>query len=84
MPATIRFMRLGKKGRPFYRIVVIDKRKKRNGKYIQVLGDYNPITNPAIINLDQKKFDDWIAKGALVSEGVRRLKIGKKIKKDLT
>lgn len=80
MPATIRLMRLGKKGRPFYRIIVIDKRKKRNGKYIQVLGDYNPLTNPATINLDQEKFDDWIAKGAVVSEGLRKLRIGKKSK----
>ncbi len=84
MPASIRLFRIGKRGQPFYRIVVIDKRKKRNGRYIEVIGDYNPIPNPSVININQEKFDDWIAKGAVVSEGMRRLKIGKKIKKGLT
>ena len=56
MPATVRLMRIGKKKNPFYRIIVTDKRKKRDGKYIEKLGFYNPLTNPPTISIDFEKF----------------------------
>ncbi|MCL4378646.1 MAG: 30S ribosomal protein S16 [Actinobacteria bacterium] len=66
-------MRIGKKNQPSYRIIVIDKRKKRNGTYIEQIGFYNPLTNPASLQLDEKKVEDWINKGALVSDGLNKL-----------
>ncbi len=73
MPATLRLMRVGRKGKPFYRVVAVDKRKKRNGRYIENLGTYNPLINPAEIKLDQERLDYWKDKGAEISEGLHRL-----------
>ena len=73
MSATIRLMRFGKKGRPFYRIVVLDKRAKRDGAYIEKIGTYDPMVNPAQIICDKEKFASWRAKGAQVSDGVQKL-----------
>ena len=66
-------MRFGKKKQPTYRIVVLDKRKKRDGGYIEKIGFYNPMTEPATIDLDREKFNDWRSKGAQLSEGLRKL-----------
>ena len=74
MPATIRLMRIGKKGYPNYRIIVIDKRKKRDGAYLEKLGYYNPMTSPPELTLDYKKFNAWLKKGAVLSEGFKKLK----------
>ncbi len=73
MPATIRLMRVGKKGYPTYRIVVVDKRKKRNSDYLALLGSYNPMVTPVKLELDRKQLSSWIAKGAVVSEGMTKL-----------
>lgn len=73
MPAAIKLMRTGKKGQPNYRVVVIDKRKKRESDYIDKIGNYNPLAHPAQINLDKTKLESWIKKGAIVSDGVRKL-----------
>ena len=73
MAVAIKLMRTGKKGMPSYRIVAIDKRKKRSSNYLDKLGFYNPLTNPAQISLDQVKFDAWVNKGAQLSEGVKKL-----------
>jgi len=73
MPAAIKLMRVGKKGMPSYRIVVIDKRKKRSSNYIEKLGYYNPLRNPALLDLNQEKLDTWIKKGAILSEGIKKL-----------
>ncbi len=73
MPATIRLMRIGKRGKPSYRIVVMDKRKKRTGAYLEKVGFYNPVGNPPEFSLDKQRFDFWIARGAEISEGLRRL-----------
>ncbi len=73
MPATIRLMRVGKKGYPTYRIVVVDKRKKRNSNYLVLLGSYNPMVTPVKLELDRKQLSSWIAKGAVVSEGMTKL-----------
>lgn len=71
-------MRFGKKKQPSYRIVVLDKRKKRDGSYIEKIGFYNPMTQPATFELDQEKFNDWRSKGAQISEGIRKLLKGRK------
>lgn len=73
MPAAIKLMRIGKKGNPSYRIVVMDKRKKRTGSYLEKIGFYNPLTNPAELSIDNDRYDYWISKGAVVSEGIRKL-----------
>jgi len=73
MPATIRLMRFGKKGQPSYRIVVIDKRKKRDGSYIEKIGFYNPMVEPKKLEIDEQKLNSWKLKGAVISEGMRKL-----------
>lgn len=77
MSVTIRLVRIGKKGKANYRIVAIDTRKKRNGRYIEKIGFYNPLVNPPVIDLDQDKVKKWLEKGALLSEGMRKLLIKK-------
>ena len=69
-------MRIGTNRRPFYRVVAVDERKKRTGGYLELLGTYNPLTEPKEINLDQGKIDAWMKKGAQPSEGFLRI-IGK-------
>lgn len=75
MPAAIKLIRIGKKHQPSYRIVVVDKRKKRNGSYIELLGTYNPLTNPPVLSVDRDKLKDWLGKGAQLSDGTRKLKL---------
>lgn len=72
----IRLMRIGAKKRPFYRIVVVDGRAKRTGAYLELLGTYNPITNPHEIKLKQDRIDHWTKQGAQMSDGFLRI-IGK-------
>ena len=69
-------MRIGTNRRPFYRVVAVDERKKRTGGYLELLGTYNPLTEPKEINLDQSKIDAWMKKGAQPSNGFLRI-IGK-------
>ncbi len=78
MAATIRLMKFGKRGYPTYRIVVLDKRKKRDGSYLEKLGVYNPHTVPATFTFDEAKLDAWVKKGAIISEGMRKLLKNKK------
>jgi small subunit ribosomal protein S16 len=68
-------MRFGKKKQPFYRIVVLDKRKKRDGAYIEELGTYNPLTSPATVVVNKERFSYWKGVGALPSASVSKLKI---------
>lgn len=72
----IRLMRIGAKKRPFYRVVVVDERAKRTGGYIELLGTYNPLTQPKEINLKQDRIDHWLKLGAQLSDGFLRI-IGK-------
>ncbi|MBI2017868.1 30S ribosomal protein S16 [Candidatus Daviesbacteria bacterium] len=72
----IRLTRLGTKQKPFYRVVVIDERSKRSGAYIELLGSYNPLTEPKDIKLKQDRVDYWIKQGAQMSDGFLRM-IGK-------
>jgi small subunit ribosomal protein S16 len=73
MPAKIRLARHGKKSRPFYFIVVADSRAPRDGKFIERIGSYNPVTNPATIEIDFDKALTWLQKGALPTDTVRSL-----------
>ena len=73
MPLRIRLRRVGKKKQPQYRIVVADSRAPRDGAFIETIGTYNPLTDPATITVNEEKARAWIAKGALPSD--RTLKI---------
>ena len=69
----MRLTRIGSKKRPFYRIVVIEKRKARNGRFLEVLGQYKPLSNPAEIELNSERAQYWLSKGAEPSETVRSI-----------
>ncbi|MBI2729425.1 MAG: 30S ribosomal protein S16 [Sphingobacteriales bacterium] len=73
MPVKLRLQRHGSKKRPFYFIVVADARAPRDGKFIQKIGTYNPLTVPASINIDRQKSLDWLQKGAQPTDTVRRI-----------
>ena len=73
MPARIRLQRHGKKNQPFYHIVVADGRAPRDGRFIEKLGTYNPLTNPATIVLNVEKACEWLKNGAQPSETARRI-----------
>ncbi len=64
----IRLTRMGKKKQPFYRVVVVDQKKRRDGAYIESLGYYNPLKDPYEFNIDVEKAAEWILKGAQPSE----------------
>ena len=73
MPVRIRLQRQGKKGQPFYHIVVADGRAPRDGKFIEKLGTYNPMTNPATVLVDVDKAVTWMRNGAQPSDTVKTL-----------
>src|SRR3954468_23546812 len=73
MPVKMRLQRHGSKKRPFYFIVIADARSPRDGKFIQKLGSYNPLTVPATIQIDRQKALDWLQKGAQPTDTVRRI-----------
>lgn len=69
----IRLARFGARKQPYYRVVVIDKERARNGRSVEVVGTYNPRTNPASVELKRDRIDHWVAKGAQVSDRVSKL-----------
>jgi small subunit ribosomal protein S16 len=73
MAVRMRLTRVGSKKNPIYRVVVADSRSPRDGKFIEIVGRYNPQTEPSLIEFDEDKVKDWLAKGALPSETVQRL-----------
>jgi small subunit ribosomal protein S16 len=73
MPTRIRLQRKGKKGQPYYHIVVADQRSPRDGKYIERIGAYDPGHNPAFIEIDRDKALDWMQKGAQPSDTCRAI-----------
>lgn len=73
MAVRIRLRRMGAKKRPFYRIVVADSRSPRDGRIIEEIGYYNPITEPADIKVDAEKAKSWLATGAQPSDTVKDL-----------
>ncbi len=70
----IRLARFGRKKKPFYRIVVTDSRKRRDSGWIEVIGYYNPLTNPKEIKIDMDKMNYWLSNGAQMTERVEKLK----------
>ena len=73
MSVSIRLTRGGAKKKPFYRIVVMDSRKRRDGAYLDKIGTYNPMTDPAEILIDETKLNGWLEKGAKCSDTVNSL-----------
>jgi small subunit ribosomal protein S16 len=73
LATKIRLTRVGSKKNPVYRVVVADSRSPRDGRFIEIIGRYNPQTDPSTIELDEAKVKDWISKGAQPSDTVRRL-----------
>lgn len=69
----IKLYPVGKKNQPKYRIVISEARNKRNGKYIESIGFYNPLTDPPFIKLDQRQYQYWLEKGAQPTQTVRNL-----------
>jgi len=69
----IRLRRMGRRNRPFYRVVVADSRSPRNGKFIDTIGHYNPLTDPATISIDEEKALKWLRYGAQPTDTVRSL-----------
>ena len=76
MAVKIRLTRLGDKKSPFYRVVVADSRAPRDGKFIDVVGTYNPKTQPAEVKIDVEKVKTWIANGAQSTDTTRALLVG--------
>ena len=73
MAVRMRLTRVGSKKNPIYRVVVADSRSPRDGKFIEIVGRYNPQTDPSTIELDETKVKDWLSKGAQPSEAVSKL-----------
>ena len=73
MAAKIRLARVGSKKNPIYRVVVADSRSPRDGRFIEIVGRYNPQTEPSLIELDEARVKDWLGKGAQPTEAVARL-----------
>ena len=76
---AIRLARFGKKKQPFYRIVVLDKRKPRNGRTVDVVGTYDPLKKPALIQLNAERVKYWLSVGAQPSDTVRSFLTAQKI-----
>ena len=73
MAVKIRLARRGRKKRPFYHIIIADARAPRDGRFIEKIGTYNPLTSPATIDLDRDKAFDWLMKGAIPTDTVRSI-----------
>ena len=73
MATRIRLARVGSKKNPIYRVVVADARSPRDGRFIEIVGRYNPQTDPSTISLDAEKIRQWIDNGAQPSDSVKRL-----------
>ena len=69
----IRLRRVGKKKQPQYRLVIADSRAPRDGAFIETIGLYNPLTNPATVEINEERAKEWLAKGATPTERVTRL-----------
>ena len=81
MSVTIRMQRAGGRNAPFYRVVVSDSRRARDGRFLEKVGYYNPLSQPAQVHLDQERVRFWVKNGAQMSESVNALwkKIGGKL-----
>ena len=73
MAVKIRLKRMGAKQRPFYRIVATDSRRPRDGQYLELVGTYNPLTNPAEVKINEEVALKWLGNGAEITDTVRNL-----------
>ena len=73
MATIIRLTRMGRKKRPYYRVVVADSRMPRDGRFIEILGVYDPLAETPVIKIDENKALNWLSKGAQVSDTVKQL-----------
>ena len=73
MAVKLRLTRVGSKKNPIYRVVVADSRAPRDGRFIEIVGRYNPQPHPSLIEFDEDKVKDWLSKGAQPTEPVERL-----------
>ncbi len=73
MAVKLRLTRVGSKKNPIYRIVAADARSPRDGRFLEIVGRYNPQTDPSTIEIDEDKAKQWLAKGAQPTDAVRRL-----------
>jgi small subunit ribosomal protein S16 len=73
MAVKLRLARVGSKKNPIYRIVAADERSPRDGKFLDIVGRYNPQTDPSTIVIDEAKAKDWLSKGAQPTDAVKRL-----------
>ena len=79
MAVKLRLTRVGSKKNPVYRVVAADSRSPRDGRFIEIVGRYNPQTNPSTIELDEDRVRDWLSKGAQPTDPVARLLKARKI-----
>jgi small subunit ribosomal protein S16 len=73
MAVKLRLARVGSKKNPIYRVVAADARSPRDGRFLEIVGRYNPQTHPSIVELDEAKVRDWLGKGAQPTEAVAKL-----------
>lgn len=73
MAVKIRLKRMGARKKPFYRVVVADSKMPRNGRFIEEIGYYNPLTDPIQVKVDEEKAIDWMKKGAIPTHTVKNL-----------
>lgn len=73
MAVRIRLARMGAKKKPFYRVVAADSEAPRDGKFLEILGYYDPMKEPAVVKLHEDKLKQWLEKGAMLSESARAL-----------
>ena len=73
MAVKIRLQRYGSKKRPFYRLVAADSRVKRDGRFLEIIGTYNPTTEPATVKIDEEKAKKWLNEGAQTTDTVKNL-----------
>jgi small subunit ribosomal protein S16 len=80
LAVKMRLTRVGSKKNPIYRVVVADSRSPRDGRFIEIVGRYNPQTDPSTIELDEQKVKDWLGRGAQPSNAVQKLLKAKNIR----
>ncbi len=73
MAVKIRLTRMGAKKKPFYRLVAADSEAPRDGRFLEILGYYDPMKEPALVKIDQEKVNYWLGKGAMVSDSAKAL-----------
>jgi len=73
LPVHLRLFRMGKKKQPSYRIVAADSRRARDGRFLEIVGTYNPIIRPAVVNLKEQRINHWLDEGAIPTDTVKSL-----------